>query len=39
MTLFGLSVPGWVPWLVVLVLVVVALGLILKGYVDEMRKK
>jgi hypothetical protein len=39
MTLFGLSVPSWAPWLVLAIVIVLVVAFILKGFIDEMRKK
>lgn len=37
--LFGMQVPAIVPWIIGIVLVVLVVGLIAKGFISEMRKK
>lgn len=39
MTLFGMAVPGWLPWALLVLIVIIILALILKGFFTEMRKK
>ncbi|MGI6216067.1 MAG: hypothetical protein ACOYIK_00485 [Coriobacteriales bacterium] len=37
--LFGLQVPSYVLWILIAIVVVLVVGLILKGFISEMRKK
>lgn len=37
-TLFGLAVPGWLPWALLALVIIIVLALILKGFFTEMRK-
>lgn len=39
MELFGILVPSWVIWVIVAIIVVLIVVFILKGFIDEMKKK
>jgi t-SNARE complex subunit (syntaxin) len=37
--IFGLELPSWTPWAIVAIIVILIVAFILKGVVDELKKK